>query len=249
MITVRLSKDHETLSLAELKAVLEAECGEYRLRLDEDTAFVEADLDPSILENRLGMAKSVNGKELEQGFHERMPRFRPFRHPSAMDPKLARVMVNLSRVKAREKLLDPFCGTGGILLEGALIGCNVAGIELDLKILEGCRGNLEHYNIADFMLTPGDMRSHYIDCDAIATDPPYGKSTQVGHEVLEKFYEGAMKAMQNDLKGGRHLCISSPETLQIRNIAESLGFSTMEEHIYYVNKSMNKRICVFKNGD
>ena len=56
-------------------------------------------------------------------FEEMKPHKRPFFHPGCMSPKLARCMANLARVKEGDTVLDPFCGTGGILsLAVILIG-------------------------------------------------------------------------------------------------------------------------------
>ncbi|MCK4365573.1 MAG: DNA modification methylase, partial [Thermoplasmatales archaeon] len=53
-------------------------------------------------------------------FEERKIQHRPFFSPISLHPKLARALVNLSSIKKDETLLDPFCGTGGILLEAGL---------------------------------------------------------------------------------------------------------------------------------
>ncbi len=47
---------------------------------------------------------------------------RPFRNDKAgmLPPKLARIMVNLAGIKKSDTLLDPFCGSGTILMEAAL---------------------------------------------------------------------------------------------------------------------------------
>ena len=54
---------------------------------------------------------------MRQDWVIRRPRARPFFHPAAIFPKLSRALVNLSRVGAGEVFLDPFCGTGSLLLE------------------------------------------------------------------------------------------------------------------------------------
>ena len=56
-------------------------------------------------------------------FEEMKPHKRPFFHPGCMSPKRARCMANLARVKEGDVVLDPFCGTGGILIEAGVIGC------------------------------------------------------------------------------------------------------------------------------
>jgi tRNA (guanine10-N2)-dimethyltransferase len=45
-------------------------------------------------------------------FVERRPRKKPFFHPSAMQAKLARCMVNLAKPQIDDLIMDPFCGTG-----------------------------------------------------------------------------------------------------------------------------------------
>jgi tRNA (guanine10-N2)-dimethyltransferase len=244
-ITVELSKEHETLPLAELKAVLSIYDSDYKIAIHGNTAEITSTINPELLISRLAMAKSVNNAEIGQNFEQRRPKNRPFKHPSAMEPKVARVMVNLSRAKEGKTLLDPFCGTGGILLEGALVGSRIAGIELNSEIYEGCSQNLEHFGISGYNLVEGDMRNTVIKADAVATDPPYGKNTKL-QGTLGNFYAEALEAVQKDLKSGGYCCISSPTALNLQKLAEFAGFEPIEEHVCYVNKDMSKRICVLK---
>ena len=50
-------------------------------------------------------------------------------------------------VKKNETLLDPFCGTGGILIEAGILGINIIGSDIDKKLVYGCKENLNFYNI------------------------------------------------------------------------------------------------------
>ena len=70
-------------------------------------------------------------------FEERKVQHRPFFSPISLHPKLARVLVNISAIKRDETLLDPFCGTGGILIEAGLIGAKVIGSDIEEKMIEG----------------------------------------------------------------------------------------------------------------
>ena len=65
-----------------------------------------------------------------KNFETRKVQNRPFFSPISLHPKVARALVNLSEVEKNETLLDPFCGTGGILLEAGLIGANVIGNDI-----------------------------------------------------------------------------------------------------------------------
>ena len=75
----------------------------------------------------------------KKGFKERDPQNRPYFHPTALKPKLARAMVNLARVGEGDTILDPFCGTGSILIEAALVGAKPVGIDLDKSKIDGCK--------------------------------------------------------------------------------------------------------------
>lgn len=71
-----------------------------------------------------------------------------------LPPKLALTMVNLARPESEEKdssgvstdvptILDPFCGTGVLLQEAALLGYNVYGTDLSEKMVDYSLANLE----------------------------------------------------------------------------------------------------------
>jgi len=61
-----------------------------------------------------------------------------------LPPKIARMMVNLARMSPGETLLDPFCGSGTVLQEAALLGIDrLLGSDRDKKAVERTRINLE----------------------------------------------------------------------------------------------------------
>lgn len=57
--------------------------------------------------------------ENQERFEKRKAHLRLYNHPTSLHPRLARCLVNLANAK---KILDPFCGSGGILIEAGLIG-------------------------------------------------------------------------------------------------------------------------------
>ncbi len=61
--------------------------------------------------------------------------------------KLARSMVFLSQIQKGGTLLDPFCGTGTILLEGLKQGMKVIGIDNDPKCFRASKENLNQYTL------------------------------------------------------------------------------------------------------
>jgi len=60
-----------------------------------------------------------------------------------LPPKLAQTMLNLAQVKPGERVLDPFCGTGVVLQEAALMSANVYGTDLSQRMVDYTRDNLQ----------------------------------------------------------------------------------------------------------
>ena len=71
----------------------------------------------------------------------RNPGKRDFFHPGVMMPRMARTLVNIACTKAGDVVLDPFCGTGGILIEAELLGMRTIGSDFDPFMIGGSRLN------------------------------------------------------------------------------------------------------------
>lgn len=87
-----------------------------------------------------------------------------------LPPKLAQIIVNLAVGSAPEQqsytILDPFCGTGVVLQEAALMGYNLYGSDIEQRMIEYTAANLTWLN-ETHSLTPleanlevGDATSH-----------------------------------------------------------------------------------------
>ncbi|MFB6294876.1 MAG: TRM11 family methyltransferase [Candidatus Nanohaloarchaea archaeon] len=111
-----------------------------------------------------------------------------------MHPRLARALVNLSEVERGGTVLDPFCGTGGILLEAGLIGCDVYGSDIQAEMVEGAAENLETYGVdadireAAFSDVDAEFDQQF---DAVVTDLPYGKASKTEDDPTDAFVEQA----------------------------------------------------------
>lgn len=60
-----------------------------------------------------------------------------------LPPKLAQTMLNLAQVAPKQRVLDPFCGTGVVLQEAALMGCTVYGTDINKRMIEYAQDNLK----------------------------------------------------------------------------------------------------------
>jgi len=59
-----------------------------------------------------------------------------------LPPKLAQTMLNLAQTTPEHRVLDPFCGTGVVLQEAALLGCAVYGTDLQERMVRYTRDNI-----------------------------------------------------------------------------------------------------------
>ena len=180
-------------------------------------------------------------------YSERRPRKKPFFHPSAMPSKLARCMVNLARAKAGDLLLDPFCGTGSVMIEASFIGCSVIGLDIQRRMAVGCRKNLKHFGVVSEGLVIADsMRLPLTHVDCLVTDPPYGRSASTMKSTTKHIVEMVLDSALPLMRAGQRICIASPKTLNIGRIGTELGYSHLESHFAYVHRTLTREIAVFQ---
>ncbi|MBQ6098416.1 MAG: TIGR01177 family methyltransferase [Methanobrevibacter sp.] len=181
-------------------------------------------------------------------FEESKPHKRPFFYPGSMSPKLARCMVNLSRVKEGQLLLDPFCGTGGILIEAGLIGCKVVGSDIYWKMKNGTAINLEHYGITDYRTFNLDVRElkMYEKVASVVTDPPYGISTSTGDIEGNDIFKEFFHSIYNNMKDDAYLCMASPHYVDLKPMADEVGFEIVEQYGIKMHRSLTRIISVIR---
>lgn len=180
-------------------------------------------------------------------FEERKVQNRPFFSPISLHPKIARSIVNLSTIKKGQVLLDPFCGTGGIILEAGLIGANVIGSDIEEKMIDGCRITLNHYNVDNYKLFNsdiGDIHKQLKPVDAVVTDLPYGKSTTTKGEDKNQLYKRAFENISCILKNNCKavIGISNKELLEIGKNYMALK----EVHEIRVHRSLTRYFGVYQ---
>lgn len=251
--------------------------GEFAVRVKKigknphiNTLEMEKDVG-GIIKNRMGRKAKVNlqnpkffirmvlldhevymGRRLikipKKHFFQLKPHKRPFFYPGSMSPKLARCMVNLTQINKGETLLDPFCGTGGILIEAGMIGAHVVGTDLDPKMVVGSIKNLSHCGIGDYYIFRSDVRQlnlHY-KVDAVATDPPYGISASTGGEKSQKLCEEALLSLEKSIKDGGRICLATPHYFDMDMVLEGRKLEIIEQHHIRMHKSLTRVISVFK---
>ncbi len=107
---------------------------------------------------------------------------KPFRTTSSLPSRLARALVNLVAPPAKT-ILDPFCGTGSILLEANAIGLRAYGVDLNKKMTGMSRMNLAHFGYP-VEVEWGDALDCQQKAEAIMTDLPYGRVLKIDPKRL-----------------------------------------------------------------
>ncbi|MGQ4833343.1 MAG: methyltransferase domain-containing protein [Candidatus Asgardarchaeia archaeon] len=178
------------------------------------------------------------------------PAIRPIKHSSTMNPIHARVLVNLSQVRESEILLDPFCGSGGILIEGRGINVNLIGIDINPKMLRGAIKNFHFFNLKNYELIRGNalklpFRDSFID--AIATDPPYGKAASTHGLNFKVLLSNFLEEAERVLKSGRYIALAMPSKYDIYELipSNSLKVKILED-IYIHKKLVRKFVAIRK---
>ncbi|PSH02224.1 MAG: hypothetical protein BRC26_01650 [Nanohaloarchaea archaeon QH_8_44_6] len=173
-------------------------------------------------------------EDIDRGlFDKRKNQERPFSSPISLDPSTARLLVNLSEVSAGEHILDPFCGTGGILIEAGLCGIGVHGLDIQEEMVKGAKENLEAYGIIKHDIQQGDVREtskiFEQDFDAVVADLPYGKASKIENNPAEDFLD-----VVSELNNGK--------TVFMYNEPELNGFKP--EFEIYIHKNLTRYIYV-----
>jgi tRNA (guanine10-N2)-dimethyltransferase len=97
------------------------------------------------------LAKTVSVQDIDS--YSKRDYGRPGRDTKTgmLPPKLAQIMLNLAGAGPGTTVLDPFCGTGVVLMEAALMGCRVEGSDINQRMVDCTRENLswlsKEYNL------------------------------------------------------------------------------------------------------
>jgi tRNA (guanine10-N2)-dimethyltransferase len=155
--------------------------------------------------------------------------------------------VNLAQPRKGDLILDPFCGTGGMLVEAGLIGCRVLGFDAKPHMLRGGLKNILHYGIKPEGVAIADARYPPVaKVDCIVTDPPYGRSASTLGTSTRLIVEDFLSAVRDTIPRGRRICMAAPKTVRIDDAGEEAGFKHIESHFVYVHRSLTREIVVFE---
>ncbi len=178
-------------------------------------------------------------------FWDRLPHKKPFFYPGAISPDIARALANLCEIRMDDLVLDPFCGTGGILLEAGMIRARVLGIDVQESMVRGADMNLRSHGF-EYQLASGDACNLPLkdgSIDAVVTDPPYGRSAVVMAESVESLYKNALLEIYRVMKKSGHAVVVSDFELPW---ADEIGFVVTGLYKNRVHRSLTRYIMVLR---
>lgn len=184
------------------------------------------------------LAKQIHAVNRSQ-YEKRVNKHRPFSKPVSLHPRTARAVVNLAHVKTGDAVLDPLCGTGGIVLEAGLIGCDAYGSDIDRDMVRGTRANLAAYDVDAVVeqCSLEDVETCFAGkrFDAVVTDFPYGQASKRVGNVETQFFDTVP-----DYCDGTVVCLSHHKTLKYKDtvfqpLCSLYVHQNMNRYIYRIN--------------
>lgn len=224
-----------------LKKIIKAEGRSVRIVPNKSTALNSAQvlhnqlISPTGLElvlardgNKIILAKTIAEQDIEA--YAKRDQDRPMRDAKVgmLPPKLAQLIINLSKPELGNTVLDPFCGTGVVLQEALLMGFNVYGTDLESRMIDYSRKNIDWLRdqkiytgteTAIYEVTDATSGRWQHQIDRIAGETYLGKplSSLPPKDVLQKIiaecdylHTKFLSNIANQIKSGTRLCLAVP---------------------------------------
>ncbi len=171
--------------------------------------------------NQTIIARTIAEQDIEA--YARRDQDRPKRDAKVgmLPPKLAQIIINLSRPEPNATVLDPFCGTGVLLQEALLMGFQAYGTDLEPRMVEYSTANLDWLlPKLSKRLEVGDATTHkWGNFDVVAAETFLGKplTSLPPREILDKIMDECdqihnkfLSNIATQLKPGSRLCLAVP---------------------------------------
>ncbi|MEZ0394333.1 MAG: DNA methyltransferase [Desulfurococcaceae archaeon] len=156
--------------------------------------------------------------------------------------ELATFMLNIAGVREGDVILDPFVGTGTILLVAWAFGAVGLGADISERMIEGFALNMGQVGLPGVAVLGDSTTLSYAGASKIVTNPPYGKALSAIDE--EKIYEGFLARASEGLRRGGTVVFVAPHWLDFKvdDIAARECFVVKGKYYFYVNSGLTRVI-------
>lgn len=143
-------------------------------------------------------------------------------------PKICRTLLNLAGARSGDIVLDPFCGTGTLLMEAAMLGMKCIGVDIDGFQVQGARSNMRWLEEdmgekLDYDIVKGDSRELTSiikkQVDAVAFEPilgpiykrpPHRDEAERTIKELTKLYRQVLTEISSILRPDGRIAMTIP---------------------------------------
>lgn len=180
-----------------------------------------------LMEHTIYLAKT--GAVYDSSLQQYRDETRPFMSAEiSTSPKICRTLLTLAGARPGDIVLDPFCGTGTLLMEAAILGMKCVGIDIEQAMVQGASKNLKWLGTGlgdwiDFKIIKGDARnaSKLVDrqVDAIAFEPHLGPTyserptydeAATNIDDLTRLYRDTLEDLETCLRPGGRVAMTLP---------------------------------------
>ena len=186
-----------------------------------------------VIGKQVVMGVQLNVHDLSKGRH-----FARYRNAVTIKTNLAYAMIRLANVKEGDTILDPFCGSGTLLLEalemynGNLRNC--LGMDVSRRSADGARANAvaeghTGSNTVRFVCSDARSLRRHVDADgsvdAVISNLPWGIMTGQNQSVssLQTMYEVFLRNAWYVLRDGGRVVMLVLRGLQVMRIVRKLS--------------------------
>lgn len=162
--------------------------------------------------------------------------YRVFNHPAAINPILANAMIRMLNPKPFTRICDITCGSGTIVIEGALYRRDLTFlcVDIDYGYVKGATLNAREAGVdslIDFVVM--DSRKPAIKngaCDHAAFNPPFGIRIEP-IEGVTALYDTLFKTLRDLLRDGSSFIIITIRKSLVKRLANDYGFRIINERV------------------
>lgn len=177
-----------------------------------------------------------------------------------LPPKLAQILINLcGRLPEGARVLDPFCGTGVVLQEAALMGYKAYGTDIDARMCDYSQKNMDYLGAKDYEIEVGDAKNYEWESkiDAVACEGYLGRPmSQIPSEIKLKtemqeckaILFGFLRNLAKQIKAGTPVTVAMPAWLNAEGTYVRLGIDEIESMGYNVNNKSREGLLYFREG-
>lgn len=173
---------------------------------------------------------------------------KPIRRSLELSPDIARVLVNLTRARENSVLLDPFAGTGNVLLEAWSMGIRGVGVDIDWELVRIMNESARSIS-ANIISIVGDSRYVvFSEVDHIATDLPYGRGASTHGVELKSLYRSFIERISEYLSKWGYASFIVPHWLEeyVDELLSTYNLRLCERYYDYVHGSLTRVINVVR---